>query len=128
MKTVKPRFFDSFKCTAGSCSDNCCIGWEIDIDDETLLKYKSLNSPFANELNKSYTVSPDGSTLYSRTTPARQLPDDSKTARYSIRPIDDDTETATQPPAVLCLSARRKRMRARALLRGSVQAASRKRA
>ena len=64
MKTVKPRFFDSFKCTAGSCTDNCCIGWEIDIDDETLLKYKSLNSPFANELNKSYTVSPDGSTCF----------------------------------------------------------------
>lgn len=64
MKTVKPRFFDSFKCTAGSCSDNCCIGWEIDIDDETLLKYKSLNSPFAAELNKSYTVSDDGSTCF----------------------------------------------------------------
>ncbi len=39
---VKPVFFDSFKCTASACTDTCCAGWEIDVDDDTLGLYESL--------------------------------------------------------------------------------------
>ncbi|MBE7021149.1 MAG: hypothetical protein E7411_06935 [Ruminococcaceae bacterium] len=39
MNTLK--CFEDFKCVGGSCPDNCCIGWEIGIDKETLKKYKS---------------------------------------------------------------------------------------
>lgn len=39
---VKPVFFDSFKCTASACTDTCCKGWEIDVDDATLAFYESL--------------------------------------------------------------------------------------
>ena len=38
MKTLK--CFENFKCIGGICPDNCCIGWEIGIDAETLQKYK----------------------------------------------------------------------------------------
>ena len=50
MKFVKPCFYDSFKCTAGKCSDTCCIGWEIDIDADTYELYKSLQGDFGKRL------------------------------------------------------------------------------
>ena len=42
MKIYVPEYYKSFKCIADNCRDNCCIGWGIDIDDDTLLKYKNL--------------------------------------------------------------------------------------
>lgn len=44
MKYVTPHFFKDFKCKGGSCRHNCCIGWEIDIDSETLELYRSTES------------------------------------------------------------------------------------
>lgn len=42
MKLYAPRYYKTFKCIAGECTHSCCIGWEIDIDKETLKKYKAL--------------------------------------------------------------------------------------
>lgn len=39
IKKVYPSYFEEFKCIAGSCSDSCCIGWNIDIDKITFKKY-----------------------------------------------------------------------------------------
>lgn len=42
MKKVKmllPTYVDKFRCIGGKCEDNCCIGWDIDIDKETFKKY-----------------------------------------------------------------------------------------
>lgn len=39
---LQPNYYDSFKCIADKCKDNCCIGWEIDIDNETFNKYMSI--------------------------------------------------------------------------------------
>lgn len=44
-----------FACTASACSDNCCIGWEIDIDSRTAGRYRSLSqsdSPLARRLRE----------------------------------------------------------------------------
>lgn len=30
-----PDYFEQFHCIADKCKDSCCIGWEIDIDEET---------------------------------------------------------------------------------------------
>lgn len=35
MKLTYPDYYPDFKCTASACRDNCCIGWEIDIDEKT---------------------------------------------------------------------------------------------
>jgi len=40
--TVKPIFFDSFRCIADRCTDTCCAGWEIDVDEDTYAYYCSL--------------------------------------------------------------------------------------
>lgn len=61
---IKPSFFDDFKCIAEVCSDNCCIGWEIDVDDNTFEKYNKLNTPLGDEIRKKITVSPDGSRCF----------------------------------------------------------------
>lgn len=36
---VRPDYYEAFKCIASECKDNCCIGWEIDIDPETYQNY-----------------------------------------------------------------------------------------
>ncbi len=42
MLTVYPDYYPAFRCLAGACRHSCCIGWEIDIDDDTLAKYRAL--------------------------------------------------------------------------------------
>jgi len=37
----KVSFFDDFKCIASKCSDSCCEGWDVYIDDESVKKYDS---------------------------------------------------------------------------------------
>ena len=44
MKLYAPKYYERFKCIADKCSHSCCIGWEIDVDADTLKKYKSLNA------------------------------------------------------------------------------------
>lgn len=41
MDIFTPSYYKKFKCIANECSHNCCIGWEIDIDPETLQFYKT---------------------------------------------------------------------------------------
>ena len=47
-----PDFYDSFRCTAGQCTDTCCIGWEIDIDEKSLKRYASIRDNFADTLRQ----------------------------------------------------------------------------
>ncbi len=47
-----PDYCSEFKCTADKCTDNCCIGWEIDIDDCTLKYYRSVNGEFGRRLKE----------------------------------------------------------------------------
>jgi lysine-N-methylase len=45
-----PDFYDEFRCIAGECKDSCCIGWELDIDDETFGLYKNAKGEFGERL------------------------------------------------------------------------------
>lgn len=42
MKIKQPAYFDKFKCVGGTCEDNCCIGWDVEIDRNTYRSYKRL--------------------------------------------------------------------------------------
>lgn len=46
-----PAYYEKFQCIAEKCSDNCCIGWEIDIDKETMAYYKNVSGDFGKRLN-----------------------------------------------------------------------------
>lgn len=50
MKIRVPDYFNSFKCIANECSDSCCIGWEILIDDASMAKYKALDCKIGHEI------------------------------------------------------------------------------
>lgn len=41
MDIFAPSYYKDFKCIAQNCKHNCCIGWEIDIDNNTLEFYKT---------------------------------------------------------------------------------------
>lgn len=56
MKLVVPRYYADFKCGGGSCSDNCCIGWEIDIDEVTSEKYFALETPLGERIRKNTAI------------------------------------------------------------------------
>lgn len=47
--TITPDYYDSFHCIAGACSHTCCAGWEVDIDSESLARYKRDGIPFISE-------------------------------------------------------------------------------
>ncbi len=42
MKLFAPEYYKKFKCIADKCRHSCCVGWEIDVDGETLEKYGRL--------------------------------------------------------------------------------------
>ena len=42
MTEINPAYYGAFRCTAGACRHNCCIGWEIDIDAMSAARYASL--------------------------------------------------------------------------------------
>ena len=43
MTEIFPNYYGEFHCIADRCEHNCCIGWEIDIDPETLAFYDLLD-------------------------------------------------------------------------------------
>lgn len=50
MKIYAPDYYNDFECIKDKCNHSCCIGWEIDIDKDTLEKYKKIDGPFAERL------------------------------------------------------------------------------
>lgn len=42
MKLFAPEYVKIFKCIADKCRHSCCIGWEIDIDENTLARYERM--------------------------------------------------------------------------------------
>ncbi len=49
---LQPNYYDSFECIADKCNDNCCIGWEIDIDNDTYEEYLKVDGKLGNRLKE----------------------------------------------------------------------------
>lgn len=60
--TLVPSYYKKFHCIADKCTHNCCIGWEIDIDSDTLSKYEKLD--FETNSNILEHVEYDGDTCH----------------------------------------------------------------
>ncbi len=56
MKTIVPDYYADFACIAGKCRHSCCIGWEIDIDEESLARFRAhtgaLQGRFARDIQE----------------------------------------------------------------------------
>lgn len=55
---VVPTYYREFRCLAGACRHNCCIGWEIDIDEETLARYRAVPGEAGERLRRQITGDP----------------------------------------------------------------------
>lgn len=47
-----PSYYKEFHCIASECSDSCCIGWEIDLDDDSAAYYESVEGPMGDFMRK----------------------------------------------------------------------------
>lgn len=50
MKIIVPDYYKSFKCIAGACTDTCCAGWQVDVDDRSYSYYKTIDGAFGERL------------------------------------------------------------------------------
>ena len=50
---IYPDYFTEFKCIKGECKHNCCIGWEIDIDRNSLEFYEKVTGELGERLKRS---------------------------------------------------------------------------
>ena len=52
MKLVAPNYYEQFQCIADKCKHSCCIGWEIDVDQDTLEYYDTIEGSFGKRLQE----------------------------------------------------------------------------
>ena len=46
MKLIAPDYYKDFTCIADRCNHSCCIGWEIDIDGDSLARFEALEGDY----------------------------------------------------------------------------------
>ena len=52
MKTVTPDYYKDFRCIADRCRHTCCVGWEIDVDADSLARYQQMGGPLGEKLRE----------------------------------------------------------------------------
>ncbi|MBE6687009.1 MAG: hypothetical protein E7591_07230 [Ruminococcaceae bacterium] len=52
MITTKPYFFNDFRCISSKCTDSCCVGWEIEIDEASQRRFQSETGSLGEKLKK----------------------------------------------------------------------------
>lgn len=53
MKLYAPEYYKRFVCIADKCRHSCCVGWEIDIDEDTMNKYDRIDAEYGKTVVKS---------------------------------------------------------------------------
>ena len=76
MLYIRPSYYNEFECIAGECPDTCCAGWQVDIDDAQMEKYRKMSGTLGERLKK--TINEEKKCFYN----------DPKTDRCSF--LDDD--------------------------------------
>ncbi|MBR5246777.1 MAG: flagellin lysine-N-methylase [Clostridia bacterium] len=59
MKILVPNYYENFSCIANKCKHNCCIGWEIDIDEDTYEYYQNIKSDFGKRFENDVITNDD---------------------------------------------------------------------
>ncbi|MDO4355442.1 MAG: flagellin lysine-N-methylase [Clostridia bacterium] len=58
MILMMPAFHEQFRCIGGRCTDNCCVGWEIDIDRDALARYRAIPGEWGQRLRQNIVGEP----------------------------------------------------------------------
>jgi lysine-N-methylase len=72
MRYYAPSYYSSFACIGEKCTHTCCAGWEIDIDEDTLERYRAMQGP-TGELIRSH-IDESGETPCFRMTEENRCP------------------------------------------------------
>lgn len=52
MEKITWNVYNQFRCIAEKCTDSCCAGWEVDVDDAAVAYYRSLEGSLGERLNQ----------------------------------------------------------------------------
>lgn len=52
MKLTKPIYFDTFRCIASDCPDSCCKEWDVHVDPDKAVLYRSLPGALGDRLRE----------------------------------------------------------------------------
>jgi len=55
MLSFQPQYYSAFRCLAGRCPDSCCQDWEVEIDEASAARYRSLPGSLGEELRAALT-------------------------------------------------------------------------
>ena len=47
-----PNYYSKFRCIASACRHTCCVGWEIDVDEDALARYDTVKGPLGARLQR----------------------------------------------------------------------------
>lgn len=64
MTTVVPDYYKKFRCIADRCRHSCCIGWEIDIDADSLEYYRTVGGNLGKRLAENIITEADGTSHF----------------------------------------------------------------
>ena len=53
MKLIVPDYYPAFRCMAGDCRHSCCIGWEIDVDEDSMARFRHVEGELGRRLQES---------------------------------------------------------------------------
>lgn len=60
MLYIRPSFYKKFKCIADRCTDSCCVGWEINIDDASMDIYKNMQTVLGSKIRNNIIKNAEG--------------------------------------------------------------------
>lgn len=52
MKLIVPDYYPAFRCIAGACQHSCCIGWEIDVDQDSMERFSRVEGELGQRLRE----------------------------------------------------------------------------
>lgn len=72
MKIFAPDYYGDFACRKGACRHSCCVGWEIDIDECSLARYRQTSGEMGKRLRAN--IETDGNAPHFRLTAGERCP------------------------------------------------------
>lgn len=70
MQISFPSYYETFRCIAASCPDSCCKDWAVQIDEESVCRYRTLEGNLGDTLRASLQEE-DGDTILALTAEGR---------------------------------------------------------
>ncbi len=60
-----PNYYKDFHCIAGDCTETCCAGWEVDLDEDALYYYQEIApAPFGDVIRSHIKETPEGDYIF----------------------------------------------------------------